>query len=130
MKDRKRKAFRTRLEMVPVVDSHAGCSGWVWWSYSGWRTVARYWKALKKSDASGAQYLAFGSRMLKYSADGVSCVDGKKGRDGLELRSACRSPIADICENSAVVADQQGTSVYIFDENGQKGQFEALLPIE
>ena len=29
-----------------------------------------------------------------------------------------------------VVADQQGTDVYIFDEKGQKGQFETLLPIE
>ena len=86
-------------------------------------------ESFEKSDTSGTQYLAFGSRMLKYSADGVSCVDGK-GQTVWNCTFSMQSPIADICENSAVVADQQGTSVYIFDENGQKGQFETLLPIE
>ena len=30
----------------------------------------------EKSDTSSTQYLAFGKRMFKYSADGVSCMDG------------------------------------------------------
>ena len=85
--------------------------------------------SFEKSDTSGTQYLPFGKRMFKYSADGVSCIDGK-GQTVWNCTFSMQSPIADVCENSVVVADQQGTAVYIFDENGQKGQFETLLPIE
>lgn len=83
----------------------------------------------EKSDTSGTRYLVFDSQMLKYSADGVSCVD-RNGQIIWNATFSMQSPIADVCENSAVIADQQGTSVYIFDKNGQKGQFETLLPIE
>ena len=83
----------------------------------------------EKSDTSSTQYLAFGKRMFKYSADGVSCMDGN-GQTLWNCTFSMQSPIADVCEGSVVVADQQGTDVYIFDEKGQKGQFETLLPIE
>lgn len=83
----------------------------------------------EKADVAGTQYLPFGHDLFKYSPDGVSCVDGN-GQIIWNSTFSMQSPIVDICDTTAVVGDQQGTLVYIFNQDGQLGQFETLLPIQ
>ena len=83
----------------------------------------------EKTDVTGTQYLPFGRKLFKYSPDGVSCVDGK-GEVLWNSTYSMNSPIVDVCGTTVAVGDQQGTSVYIFNEDGQMGTFETLLPIQ
>lgn len=82
-----------------------------------------------KNDVVGTKYLQFGRNLFKYSPDGAACVDGG-GKILWNYTFSMQSPIVDICESTIVVGDQQGSLIYVFDQNGQKGQFETLLPIE
>ena len=41
-----------------------------------------------------------------------------------------QAPFVDVCGTTAVIADQQGMQVYVFDEEGLKGQFQTKLPIQ
>lgn len=84
---------------------------------------------VERNDADGTQYLEFGSYFLKYSPDGVSCVDGKS-QVIWSTTFTMQTPIVDVCGTTAVIAEQQGTDVYVFTQDGLKGQFQTLLPIE
>lgn len=94
-------------------------------------TGSTYFTAEKveRNDVNGTQYLEFGNYYLKYSPDGVSCVDSHS-RVRWSTTFTMQTPIVDVCENAAVVAEQQGTQVYVFDQDGLKGQFQTSMPIE
>lgn len=83
----------------------------------------------KRSDMNGTSYTEFGDCFLRYSSDGVTCISGS-GSVLWNSTFNMQSPVIDICQTTAAVADQQGTQIYIFDENGQLGQFQTSLPIE
>ena len=83
----------------------------------------------ERSDISGTQYLELGSGLLKFSSDGASSISNS-GEVNWSTTYSMQSPIADICENTAAIADQKGTQIYVFGEEGLKGQFKTLLPIE
>ena len=78
---------------------------------------------------SSTQYLEFGDYFLKYSSDGVACVDSKSNTKWSTTYSM-QAPFVDVCGTTAVIADQQGMQVYVFDEEGLKGQFQTKLPIQ
>ena len=40
-----------------------------------------------------------------------------------------QAPIADICDGTMVIAEQQGTQVYIVNRDGLLGNFETQIPI-
>ena len=84
---------------------------------------------IERNDIKGTEYLEFGNYFLKYSPDGVSCVNSRS-EVLWSTTFTMQTPIVDICETTAVVAEQQGTQVYVFDKDGLKGQFQTLLPIE
>ncbi|MDY2819883.1 MAG: DUF5711 family protein [Hominisplanchenecus sp.] len=84
---------------------------------------------VERNDADGTQYLEFGSYFLKYSPDGVSCVDSRS-QVLWSSTFTMETPVVDVCESTAAVADQGGTQVYIFTQDGLKGQFQTLLPVE
>lgn len=84
---------------------------------------------VERNDADGTQYLEFGNYFLKYSPDGVSCVDSKS-QVLWSTTFTMQTPLVDVCESTAVIAEQQGTQVYVFTEDGLKGQFQTLLPVE
>ena len=93
--------------------------------------VEENYMVLKETDkdVAGTQYEQYGNRLLKYSPDGVSCLDSS-GNVLWNNTFSMSSPIVDICGSTAAVGDQQGTDIYIFDQSGQIGHFETLLPIE
>ena len=84
---------------------------------------------IERNDVSSTQYLEFGDYFLKYSSDGVACVDSKSNIKWSTTYSM-QAPFVDVCGTTAVIADQQGMQVYVFDEEGLKGQFQTKLPIQ
>lgn len=94
-------------------------------------TGSRYFTAehVERRDINGTRYMEFGNYFLKYSPDGASCVDSHS-KVRWSTTFTMQVPVADVCGTTAVVAEQQGTQVYVFDSKGLKGQFQTLLPIE
>ena len=85
-------------------------------------------RQLDRGDSSFTGYLKYGSNLLKYSKDGVSYVDSS-GKDVWILSYEMKTPIAAVNGDYAVIADQQGNSIYICDKNGGVGVATTNLPI-
>lgn len=85
-------------------------------------------RQLERNDASFTEYKTFGSNLLKYTKDGASYVDAA-GKDIWIQSYEMKSPIAAVNGDYAVVADQMGNSIQIFDKNGPLGVATTLLPI-
>lgn len=83
----------------------------------------------ERKDISGTKYAEFGKYLLKYSSDGVTCLD-KKGAVRWNSTFTMQSPIIDICGNTVVIADQKGTQIFVYNKSGTLGQYQTLLPIE
>lgn len=83
----------------------------------------------KRTDINGTKYERFGNNLLKYSPDGVSCLSDE-GNTLWSSTFSIQSPLLDICDTTAVIGEEEGTQVYIYNSDGQIGQFQTLLPIE
>ena len=82
----------------------------------------------QEQDVEGTQYAMLSGRVIKYSHDGIFCVD----TDNETLWSTAytmQTPICDICQNTMVIAEQQGTQVYVVNSKGVIGSFKTSLPI-
>lgn len=91
-------------------------SAWLAVSGDGW------------TDVNSTGYLKLGDSLLKYSPDGAEGLD-VSGKVRWSVTYSMATPLADACGGTAAVAEQQGTQVLFFDEDGQTGQFETTLPI-
>lgn len=83
----------------------------------------------KRNDINGTQYEKFGKYLLKYSSDGISCLS-KNGDVLWSSTFSIQSPLLDLCGTTVSVAEKDGTQVYLFNTEGQTGQFKTLLPIK
>jgi hypothetical protein len=75
-----------------------------------------------------AQYLRYDNGILKYSMDGATAID-KEGNLKWNGSYEMKDPVADVCEEYAVVADQGGTSIQIFDQEGIAGSISTVNDI-
>ena len=66
------------------------------------------------------QYIEMDGNILRYSPDGVSLVDRNLETLWSENHDM-QNPIADVCGDSAVIADRDGTTIEIFDGQGLTG---------
>lgn len=91
--------------------------------YTDFRTE----KSLAIDDGVGSQYIPFGNFFIKYGLDGISYVDGEETiwSQAYEMSS----PMVDVCESYAAVADKGTNTIYVFDESGSKGQVTTSYPI-
>jgi hypothetical protein len=83
---------------------------------------------MENTEENGAQYLRYGSGVLKYSRDGASAID-KEGKLKWNGSYEMKQPIADVCGEYAVVAEQGGTSIQIFDGEGVAGSISTIHDI-
>ena len=73
-------------------------------------------------------YETFQDYIIKYSKDGVVCLDRTGGEvwiDSYEMKD----PIVSVSTSYMAIADRQGTNVYIFEKNGRIGSASTGLPI-
>ena len=84
---------------------------------------------VERSDTVNTQYAEYNGKLLKYSRDGISCVDAQNKAVWSQTYTM-QTPIVDICQNEVVVASQQGNEIYVFDGKGLQTQITTLLPIQ
>lgn len=101
------------------------------WSWSRYKTYTTYelLSSTQRSDTLNTQYAEYNGKILKYSRDGISCVNLKNEALWSQTYNM-QNPILDICQNSVVVADMQGNEVYVFHEEGLSTQITTLLPVQ
>ena len=83
----------------------------------------------ERADTLTTKYASFGGNILKYSRDGVSYTDEKNSLY-FSIAYTMQDPILALNKKMGAVADKNGSQIYIFDQNQQKGQIDTLLPIK
>ena len=86
-------------------------------------------KTSQRTDVTSTEFVEWKGKLLKYSSDGVVYMN----KDSIVWSSAysIQTPIVHTCESMAVVGEQNGSQIYIYNtEEGQIGNFETLLPIK
>ncbi|MBS6280873.1 MAG: hypothetical protein KH449_08810 [Lachnospiraceae bacterium] len=94
-------------------------------TYSEVRTVDTYGNG--KTANNG--YAQFGDGVLKYSRDGIAYLN-QKGEEEWNQSYQIKTPIIDVCEEAAAVADKGGNDIVVFQEEGTKGEIHTTMPIE
>lgn len=83
----------------------------------------------ERTDTLTTKYAPFGDKILKYSRDGVSYTDDKNSLL-FSITYTMQEPILALSEKAGAIADKNGSQIYIFDQEQQKGQITTLLPIK
>jgi cell division protein FtsL len=85
-------------------------------------------KSYERTDTMTTQYVEFQNYVLKYSKDGISCVNSKNQLVWSQTYDM-QNPIIDVCEGSVALAEESGTDAMIFDSTGLQGSIQTTLPI-
>lgn len=75
------------------------------------------------------KYIEYSDGILEYGRNGIVMLT-RKGKELWKQPSQMSNPIAEVCKEAAVVADQGGTSIYVFQKDGLKGEIQTTRPIE
>ncbi len=134
MKSYKEKLFRHRAGIgVKGFIGVALVAGLIFgmWSWSQYKTYTTYevLSSTQRTDTLNTQYAEYNGKLLKYSRDGISCVNLDNEAAWSQTYNM-QMPILDVCQNSVVVADMQGNEIYVFNEEGLQTQITTLLPIQ
>lgn len=73
-----------------------------------------------QEDIISTRYVEMDGKILRYSPEGASLVDSKLQTHWSELYDM-ENPVADVCGDSAVIADQDANTIKIFNKNGLTG---------
>lgn len=80
------------------------------------------------SDSSFVNFAYFGENMIKYTKDGATYIDAS-GKDIWTQGYEMKTPVITVNGDCAVIADQQGNDMYIFNTQGCTGIAKTQLPI-
>ena len=94
------------------------------------RTYHKYsvLSSAKNEDVQSAGYVKLGDCVLKYASDGAFLLNQKQEtvwKQSYEMTD----PVADVRDETAVVADKEGTLMYIFRKDAPVGAVETSMPI-
>lgn len=117
--------YRTALGIALVAALLAVC-------YISWRdkifTEAVEISTAPVSDVRDAQFISFGENFLKYSKDGISCMNSSG--DALWNQTyEMQSPMVHTSGEVVAVGDYNGHMIYIAGKNGPAGTVDTNLPI-
>ena len=79
-------------------------------------------------DIDGTEYVMLGKSVMKYSPDGVFCVN-THNEANWSIAYSMQTPVASVCEKTMAIVEQQGNQVYVLNEEGLLGNFETDWPI-
>lgn len=85
-------------------------------------------ESIENHVSSGTRYESVGKNIYRYNSDGVSCVS-RDNEVKWSITYNMQGPIVDVCGSTMVIAEQQGTQVYVVNEDGLVGNFETYQPI-
>lgn len=79
--------------------------------------------------ADSGSYSQFAGGALKYSRDGISYLN-QKGEEQWNQPYQIKSPFVEVNSVSGAVADKGGNDIYVFREDGIKGEIHTTMPIQ
>ena len=128
--ERKRRVRRRRnfVIVIAVIALLVGGSIYLYSLYNKNYNSYEVLKTLQNTDESGSQYRRYNSGILKFSRDGATAID-KEGKLKWNGSYEMKQPIADVCGEYAVVADQGGNSIKIFNDGGVAGSVSTIYAI-
>lgn len=85
-------------------------------SYHNYRIL----QTSEQEDVVSTEYVEMDGRILRYSPDGAALVNKKMETLWSSLYEM-QNPVADVCNDKAVIADRDGTSMKIFSRQGEIG---------
>lgn len=134
LEDYKKNLKKHRLRVIGLWGGIAGAvilTIAVLWTWMQNRTFETYEviRSFERTDTLTTQYAEFLNYVLKYSKDGVSCVDSNNHLVWSQTYNM-QSPMVHVCRNSAAIAEENGTEILIFDATGNQGTIETRLPIQ
>lgn len=80
------------------------------------------------NDNGYARYVSFGGGYVRYSRDGIALYD-YDGTRQWDRTYEINNPTTDICGSYMVIADIEGSEIYLFDESGYVTTINTALPI-
>ncbi len=86
-------------------------------------------KTYSSIGTDNGNYIQYSDGILKYSKDGVAMLT-KEGTQIWNQSCQMTHPVVEICDDTAIVADQEGTSILVFQKDGLKGEIKTTRPIE
>jgi hypothetical protein len=129
-KSRKKRVKRIRIMVILALLVVLAVGGAVYLyslfnkSYKGCEVIS----SLENVANSTTQFISYQSAVIRYSRDGAEAVD-KDGKQMWNGSYEMDRPIADTCGKYAVIADQGGKSVEIFDDKGGAGRITTVYDI-
>src|SRR5699024_8263326 len=94
-------------------------------SYGQARLATEYKNHISDSN----NYASFAGGFIRYSRDGVVFLN-KKNEEQWIQPVQLQNPIIEVRDEAFAVADNGGNSIFVFTEDGLKGEIETTLPIE
>lgn len=80
------------------------------------------------TESGNMTYITYGDYILRYSMDGISCLD-KNGMLIWGQAYEIKNPIIDLCKDYVAVAGQKENSIYLFNRSGSQGAITTEYPI-
>lgn len=133
MKTYEKNLFRHRLRNLAIAAGALAAAilcGTLLWISSQNRTYETYevLKSFERVDTVTTRYTEFQNYVLKYSNDGISCVDSNNNPLWSQTYNM-QNPVVQVCQNSVAAAEENGTEAMIFDVSGLQGEIQTRLPI-
>lgn len=86
-------------------------------------------KTYENQSTSNEKYVKYSDGVLEYSRDGIAMLS-ETGEEIWNQPCQMQNPTVAICENAVAVADKSGTSIFVFQREGLKGEIQTTRPIE
>lgn len=86
-------------------------------------------KSYGEAVSNNGSYEGFADGVLKYSRDGIAYLS-KTGEEQWNQSYQIKTPVIVKSEKAVAVSELEGNDIYIFDEDGMKGEIHTTYPIE
>lgn len=83
----------------------------------------------ENNTTDNAQYTYCSAGVIQYSRDGVALLT-KNGKEVWNQPVQMSNPMVDVCGNSIAVGDKGGTSIFVFQKKGLRGEIHTTRPIQ
>ncbi len=129
-KSRKKRVRRIRITVILTLLAVLAIGGSVYLyslsnkSYKSCEVI----NTLDNVTNSATEFISYQSAVIRYSRDGAEAVD-KDGKQMWNGSYEMDKPIADTCGKYAVIADQGGKTIEIYDHKGRAGHITTIYDI-
>ncbi len=124
----RRARLRIRILIVIFVLLAGVIGTMLWFRYATYE-FAEIVKSYERKSTDDSSYILYEDGVLEYNRDGIARLTSR-GEELWNQPCQISNPIAEVCQEAAAVADRGGTSIYVFEKIGLKGEIQTTRPIE